>query len=217
MRFAQLVEKSGKPRLHVMWGPPEKDREFQQAVKANRVLTIHQENVGTKKDFGKIGFSKEGPAQFLIFPRSLNLFEDRRVVGINYELFESELKPRGKAQKSDSVPGFDQDSGSKTERKKLAVHNLGPARQENRSEKTESKFAASVPSDQGKSAKASERTIPESHSVKAKPRPPSADLDRRHLLKELRSVLSGLRAGKTVAAFQRLEKLTQSLAEEKAQ
>ena len=89
-RFTELVQKAGAPKNYLLWIPPNQDPVFQRAVKEQRILTIHQENVGTKKDYGMVGFHEEPTAQFLVFPKSLKAYVDRRVVGINYDLLAQE-------------------------------------------------------------------------------------------------------------------------------
>jgi hypothetical protein len=91
-RFTDLVNKAGAPEPYLLWVPPKDDRVFQRAVKENRILTIHQENVGTKKDYGMVGFHEESNAQFLIFTKSLKTFADRRVIGINYDLLAKDSR-----------------------------------------------------------------------------------------------------------------------------
>jgi hypothetical protein len=51
-RFSKIVETVGKLSVHVLWVDPEKDTMLQKAIKANRVMTIHQRPVGTKTDYG---------------------------------------------------------------------------------------------------------------------------------------------------------------------
>src|SRR5688572_25315198 len=86
VRFAEVVAKSGAPEAYQLWLPPKQDRAFQRAAKEHRVMTIHQENVGAKKDHGTVGFLEEPQAQYLIFPKTLRAFSERKVIGINYEL-----------------------------------------------------------------------------------------------------------------------------------
>lgn len=88
VRFAQVVDHSGTPEPYTLWTAPEKDPEFQRAVKSDRVMSVHQENTGSKKDFGIVGFSPDPLAQWLIFPKSLKGFEGRRVVGVKYDLLK---------------------------------------------------------------------------------------------------------------------------------
>jgi hypothetical protein len=78
VRFSKIVETVGKPSVHVLWIDPDKDDILQKAIKANRVMTIHQRPDGTKTDYGTIGFEKNVPGQVLIFPKSLRSFADKR-------------------------------------------------------------------------------------------------------------------------------------------
>ncbi|MGN6386869.1 MAG: hypothetical protein ACTHMT_11585, partial [Verrucomicrobiota bacterium] len=56
VRFAELVKKLGKPEQVVLWSALEDDRDFSKAVKERRVVTVFQQNVGSKKDYGLVGF-----------------------------------------------------------------------------------------------------------------------------------------------------------------
>lgn len=85
VRFAQMVAACGRPEVHLLLVEPKLDPTLQRALKAGRVMTIHQANVGTKADFGTIGFERTG-GQILIFPKSLARFAGQRVVGINFDL-----------------------------------------------------------------------------------------------------------------------------------
>jgi hypothetical protein len=95
VRFSKIVETVGKPSVHVLWIDPEKDAILQKAIKANRVMTIHQRPDGTKTDYGTIGFEKNVPGQVLIFPKSLRSFADKRVIGVKYDLLEWATAPKG--------------------------------------------------------------------------------------------------------------------------
>ena len=78
---------------------PAKDRTFQAAVKAERVMTVFQETVGTKADRGEIGFQPGPRRQFLLFPKSLKPFAGFSVVGIKYDLIKApEFKGGGGAK-----------------------------------------------------------------------------------------------------------------------
>ncbi|MGA8656310.1 MAG: hypothetical protein WB586_09185 [Chthoniobacterales bacterium] len=63
-------------------------------MNANRVMTVHQDPVDKRTDFGVVGFQKGIPGQILIFPRSLERFAGKRVVGVKYDLLESPAVPR---------------------------------------------------------------------------------------------------------------------------
>jgi hypothetical protein len=99
VRFEKLVKQSGVPEQATLWVPPEKDPRFMRAVRENRVVTLCQQNVGTKKDYGLIGFFKEKNAAFLIFPRKLSLPAETKVIGIKYDKLAA-AKPRGPIFKS---------------------------------------------------------------------------------------------------------------------
>lgn len=93
VRFTKVVEKCGKPQIHLLLSQPEKDRTLQTAVKSNRVMTVTQQSVGTKKDRGEIGFEAKTGRQFLIFPKNLRAFAGKTVVGINYDLLSVPTLP----------------------------------------------------------------------------------------------------------------------------
>ena len=84
-RFSSVVQKSGRPEIHLLLVDPKKDSTFQRALKDHRVMTVHQQNVGSAADYGAVGF-EPGPGQILIFPKSLRRFEGRRIVGIDFGL-----------------------------------------------------------------------------------------------------------------------------------
>lgn len=219
VRFSQLVTASGKPQLHTLWGPPEKDPEFQRAIKAGRVLTIHQENVGSKKDYGVVGFSKDGPAQYLVFPRSLKRFEGQRVVGIKYEVFDVPLvsgkaggekkpstgsksarSPQKRSQRTVRTEAVSADGAKSKEPPKLLstpvteAPDVSAPRQDNRARISKSEARAAEP------VQAHTR-VDGDHSI-----------DRARVVKELRTTMKELEAGKAVIAFRRLEKLVEKLA-----
>lgn len=100
VRFAKVVELAGNPQVISLWTRPERDRPFMTAVRQNRVMTIKQETVGSAKDFGIVGFLREKNVSYLVFPRSLDAFKDRRVIGIKYDLVETP-EPLGRVVKPD--------------------------------------------------------------------------------------------------------------------
>jgi hypothetical protein len=83
-RFSQVVEKSGEPNVYTLWQKPSADRHLQAQIKNNRVMTILKSKSGT--DFGIAGFKERKDARYLIFPKSLNRFIDKRIVGIDWAL-----------------------------------------------------------------------------------------------------------------------------------
>jgi hypothetical protein len=85
VRFSAVVAASGTPEVFLPFSDPARDKTFQRAVREQRVLTISQENVGTKKDFGSVGFIEGKLVTYLLFPKSLRAFEGKRVIGIRYD------------------------------------------------------------------------------------------------------------------------------------
>jgi hypothetical protein len=83
-RFSQIVERSGRPESYTLWQKPRQDRHLQSQIKNNRVMTIQRSESGT--EFGIVGFKESKGASYLVFPKSLKRFENRRVVGINWDL-----------------------------------------------------------------------------------------------------------------------------------
>ena len=86
-RFAQVVEKCGEPNVYTLWQKPRADRHLQSEIKSNRVMTVQKSESGT--EFGIVGFKDRKGASYLVFPKSLKRFENKRVVGINWELIKS--------------------------------------------------------------------------------------------------------------------------------
>jgi hypothetical protein len=86
-RFAQVVEKSGRPESYTLWQKPLADRHFQSQIKNNRVMTIQRSESGT--EFGIVGFKQGKTARYLVFPKSLKRFENKRIVGINWDLLNA--------------------------------------------------------------------------------------------------------------------------------
>lgn len=209
VRFAKVVDTAGKPQLHTLWAGAEHDPEFQRAVKARRVMTVHQENVGTKADFGEVGFTSDGPAQFLVFPRTLRAFEGQKIVGIKYDLVAEPppaRPPRAKkSDKPDPAPA----------RKKTEPP---PRIQQSPTEpppKPKTVEAPPAPPEPAPRAHAAAREIlPKPQPDKAPNKKPEEEFNRRATLNEVRRAMRELEAGKTVVAFRRLEKLASQLAAE---
>jgi hypothetical protein len=83
-RFAEVVDKAGKPVVYTLWQKPAADRHFQSLNKSNRVMTIQKSESGT--DFGLAGFQERQGANYLVFPKSLKRVADKRIVGIDWAL-----------------------------------------------------------------------------------------------------------------------------------
>ena len=83
-RFAQVLEKARKPDVYTLWQKPAQDRHLQSQIKNNRVMTIQESEAGA--EFGIVGFKERKGANYLVFPKSLKRFENKRIVGINWDL-----------------------------------------------------------------------------------------------------------------------------------
>jgi hypothetical protein len=84
VRFSHVIEKCGKAQVYTLWQKPSTDRHLQAQLKNNRVMTILKTESGT--DFGITGFKERKGATYLVFPKSLKQFTDRRVIGIDWKL-----------------------------------------------------------------------------------------------------------------------------------
>jgi hypothetical protein len=230
VRFSQLVKSAGRPVSHTLWSSPEDDREFQQAVKKARVLTVHQGNVGQKADFGTVGFHADPLSQFLIFPRSLKKFEGLRVVGIKYDAFETPAAPRA-AQSEGRTKSSDRSARNHKAGTSPAASRKSPGKAPNARPASEVRPLAAIETfpappkpagaavapvkkkkgagtEAGKSANAATRKEGVDTSAKAGGSP---RLDRSAVRRELGRAMKELEAGKAVIAFRRLEKLSDAL------
>ena len=82
-----MVEAAGKPQVYTLWQKPAQDRHLQSEIKNNRVMTIQKSQAGS--EFGMVGFKEQKGAIHLIFPKSLKRFENKRIVGINWDLVKT--------------------------------------------------------------------------------------------------------------------------------
>ena len=87
-RFREIVVKCGAPEVVTLWTDPKDDKGFQRALRDERIMSVHQPAVGSKKDFGEIGFVRGPNVSYLHFPKSLRRYEGRRIVGVDYALLE---------------------------------------------------------------------------------------------------------------------------------
>ena len=87
-RFRQVVEKCGRPDVHLSLVAPAKDRELQGLSDRCRVMTVWQAHHGGA-DYGVVGVFAESGVQFLVFDRSLRAFLRQRIIGIDYSLLDT--------------------------------------------------------------------------------------------------------------------------------
>jgi hypothetical protein len=83
-RFSQIIETCGKPRVYTLWQKPSADRHLKAQIKKTRVMTILKSENGT--DFGIVAFKESREARYLIFPKSLKRFAEKRIIGIDWAL-----------------------------------------------------------------------------------------------------------------------------------
>ena len=83
-RFPRIVETCGKPQVYTLWQKPSADRHLQAQIKKSRVMTILKSESGT--DFGIVGFKESREARYLIFPKSLKRFAEKRITGVDWTL-----------------------------------------------------------------------------------------------------------------------------------
>ena len=86
-RFTDVIEAAGKPEVYTLWQQPAQDRHLQSEIKNNRVMTVLKTAAGS--EFGMVGFKEQKGASYLVFPKSLKRFENRRIVGINWDLVKT--------------------------------------------------------------------------------------------------------------------------------
>ncbi len=108
-RFKDLVARVGRPEVHLSWSGPAKDAVLQEAAKANRLLSVHQNTRGGKKDHGEVGLHAGRDVQYLLFPKSLRAFAGKRIVGIDYDALGGELSASApavtkRAKKASAAP-----------------------------------------------------------------------------------------------------------------
>ena len=83
-RFSQVIESCGKPQVYTLWQKPSADRHLQSQINNHHVMTVLKSQSGT--DFGMVGFKETKEARYLIFPKLLKRFAEKRIVGIDWAL-----------------------------------------------------------------------------------------------------------------------------------
>lgn len=122
VRFAQLVKAGGKPYAATLWTEPTKDPAFKKAMQEDRVVTVRNVNVGTKKDRGVIGFLKGRNSTYLTFPKPLPMAAGTGVIGLNFdELAEEPVKDPVKVKEAVLKSKKEKVHTARTSRKSRAV------------------------------------------------------------------------------------------------
>jgi hypothetical protein len=232
VRFAEVVKRAGRPAMHALWVPPAEDRGLQSAIRQHRVATVHQELHGGRKDFAQVGFHEAPSAQYLVFPKSVQRFADGRIIAINYDLLaapdaaapESRAVARrplvktGRPKSSTESPRPAAESGahgSSAERDPRTTADEPRARTQAQAEQTRSAPPDAVedtpapggPRDRRQPANRASRAAARATPVKqTTQRPANRTPSRAHarLVAEVRRAMQELKAGKAVAAYERL-------------
>jgi hypothetical protein len=101
-RFRQIVDRCGRPEVHLPLVLPRRDRILRGLERQGRVMTVRQLPRGA--DFGIVGVYPSHGVQFLIFGRSLRAFAGKRIVGIDYSLLKSSGPQRRSKAPSGRTP-----------------------------------------------------------------------------------------------------------------
>jgi hypothetical protein len=182
-RFTLVVKKCGLPEIYLAWVDPKKDKVLKRALAENRVMTLHQELHGGKKDFGTVGYMKDRHAQILIFPKSLRRFADRRVIAVDYSLFSKEEDTTGTLRLTEK-----------------------PREASGSSRKTP---AGTVETSSSKDTSAVKRTASKRPSPAKRPKAAPAR-SASQILAEVKRAVAELAAGKSVPAYERLQHMLDS-------
>jgi hypothetical protein len=187
VRFTQVVKRCGAPEIYLAWVDPKKDKLLKRALVENRVMTLHQELHGGKKDFGTVGYMKDRHAQILLFPKSLRRFTDRRIIAIDYSLFVKDGTTNAPSSPKDKDRLQAENQSSK---------NVSDGRAGTRS-------TTRVPM----AKRATSKKTPTTKRIRANAAPPAAVSD---ILTEVKRAVDELAAGKSVPAYERLRRLIDS-------
>jgi hypothetical protein len=197
VRFSQVVEKAGKPEVYLTLTKPAKDRHLQSAIKAHKVMTVRQENAGGATDRGEIGFDEGPERQYLLFPRSLQRFADRKVVGIKYDLIEEPDVPESEVAK----PSREKKKRAKPKAKASQSLSKTLAAAFSASDGDSSKEAAPKRAEK----RPKRKRAPDSSSVSRKKSSGGGEIAA--LRKIVRKAMTQLEKGKSVAAFKLLKEI----------
>lgn len=208
VRFTQIVERSGQPHVHTLWLPPEKDPELKRAIAAGRVMTVESGAGGGKTDVGVVGFDAQHArdAQFLIFPKSVKAFDGARVVGIKFDLVEQpKFAAPGEIKRAALAAKPARGKGKRVVKPLPAVrtHEESPPPDED----------ADVVHFDESATKREELAKPaptRTKEKKPKASAPSSSPAERALVREVRAALKELKAGKAVAAYERLQRAVEA-------
>lgn len=212
VRFSQVVARSGVPHAHTLWVAPKDDRELQQAIAAGRVMTIEAAGASGKTSVGVVGFDARGKRndQILIFPKSLKAFAGARVIGIKFELLEQPAFAAPAELRNSAMPrrrpATARKSASRSAPPDAPAAPKMPTTPAKAAAQSQSSGETSTPPQEAPAA--ANRPVAPAKSRTATHRPPRLPDDHAlaALVREIRSAMKELEGGKSVAAYQRLER-----------
>jgi hypothetical protein len=206
VRFAKIVESSGKPDTHLLLTDPAKDKTLQAAIKSNRVMTVHQESGSTKTDYGTVGFEEGASRQFLLFPKTLKPFAGKRVVGIKYDLLESTpitKEDRASKRTSEQAP-------KPTNERVPRVIDTPQAIPKSKADKPKNKTTAKPEERRkGRVEKAPPSKLVEFPKPESSKEASAATDEVQELKRRVREAMDALEQGKQVAAFNLLKRIVE--------
>jgi hypothetical protein len=206
VRFAKVIESCGKPDTHLLLIDPAKDKILQAAIKSHRVMTVYQGSGSTKTDYGTIGFEEGGSRQFLLFPKSLKPFADKRVIGIKYDLLDSapDLK-----EDRPSKPVADRPAKAAT----VKTADRMPDKAPKVTPKPQAKKKETAPRVAAQKAEPVEKALPDKLVQFPKPgttpKVPDRSDELEQLKRQVREAMDLLEQGKQVAAFNLLKRIVE--------
>lgn len=191
VRFSRIVAACGQPHVHTLWAKPEQDPELQRACTAHRVMTVHAKRHQTA--VGVAGFARpvQTGDQYLVFPKSLRRFEGKRVVGVKFDLIEQPELASVDLHAWKRPP-------SHSRKKKPAADS--PARDTSTPAPRRNDAPAAKPAPTPSSRVS--RRAPHRKTTPA----PTITAGKAELVRAVRAAIKELKKGKTVAAYQRLER-----------
>jgi hypothetical protein len=208
VRFTQVVERSGQPQPHTLWLPPEKDPALKRAIAADRVMTIEAAAGGGKTDVGVVGFDRAhaGNGQFLIFPKSLKRFAGARVVGIKFDLVEQpKLAAPATLKAFARTPGPGRKKHQGPEPTPVHEPEEEPEEPPIVRPKPPARAASHAQAKVTSAAKTSQ-AIRQRETAPARAKPAGPTAAESALLREVRAAIKELQRGKSVAAYERLQR-----------
>ena len=207
-RFSKVIEACGKPDIHLLLVDPATDKTLQAAVRSNRVMTIYQEPGNKKSDHGVIGFEEGKSRQFLVFPKTLEPFVGQRIVGIKYDLLESEPAPKKEAPVKRAPDTLNKPADAVAEQAKRAtiVITRKPAVVPSPAETKKQRPMKSAPGPEAEPEKiVAQNNLIEFHKPASDQTAASDELN--ELKRQVRKAMDFLEEGKQVAAFNLLKEI----------